>query len=196
MKWLIAPDDFEPAPGRVPPPTLLDQTRSQKFVMLDGRQRFEDVRESGLRGFGTGRTFPIVVNGRRQLRIAAVVEVVEGFGNLAGLTGAIVVNGYVIPPTGLFINFVARFPDPDGQLLAPVSIPPSEPEPEPDPGTTFLLLEGEPDPDHGVGERRPRRPHVRIEHQTTAEAGAHGFRRRFVRRPPQPHVGRGRWSGT
>ena len=160
MKWRIAPDDFEPAPGRLPPPTLLDQTRSQKFVMLDGRQRFEDGRESGLRGFGAGRTFPIVVNGRRQLRIAAVVEVVEGFGNLSGLTGAIVVNGYVIPPTGLFINFVARFPDPDGQLPAHAPIPPCEPEPEPDPGTTFLLFEGEPDPDRGVGERPARGGHT------------------------------------
>jgi len=153
MKWLIAPDDFEPGPGRVPPPTFLDQTRSQKFVMLDGRQRLRDCRESGLRAAGSGRTFPVIVNGQRQLRMAAVVDVVEGFGNLAGLTGTIVVNGYVVPPTGLFINFVARFPDPDGQLLtaAPISI--CEPEPEPDPGTTFLLLHGEPEPDHVAVER-------------------------------------------
>ncbi len=155
MRWRIAPDDFEPAPGRVPPPTLLDQTRSQKFVLLDGRQRYRDIRETGLRAFGVGRTFPAVVNGQLQLRLGAVVEVLEGFGKLAGLTGTMVVNGYVTPPTGLFINFVSRFPDPDDQVLTPEWTSSCEPQPEPDPDTTFLLLLGEPDPDHHADECPP-----------------------------------------
>jgi hypothetical protein len=153
MKWRIAPDDFEPSDGQVPPETVLDETRSQRFVMLDGRQRLRDGRDTGLRGFGMGRTFPIVVDGQKQLRIAAVVNVVEGFGNLAGLSGVIVVNGYVTPPTGLFINFVARLPDPDGHVLTSAPVSTCVPEPEPDPGTTFLMFQGEADPDHHGGER-------------------------------------------
>jgi hypothetical protein len=146
MRWMIAPDDFEPAIDKVPPPTALVMTRSQKFVMLGGRMTFRDAAQSGLRGFGSGRTFPTVVRGKPQLRIAAVVNVLEGFGNLKGLTGTIVVNGYVQPPKGLFINFVARFIDPSGQLRS--AVPPSalQPIPEPDSSTTFLAFLGEIDP--------------------------------------------------
>ena len=155
MTWRIAPDDFEPAPGRVPPPTLLDQTRSQKFVLLDGRQRYRDTRETGVRAFGVGRTFPAIVNGQPQLRLGAVVEVLEGFGKLAGLTGTIVVNGYAVPPGGLFINFVSRFPDPDERVLTPEWTSSCRRQPEPDPDTTFLFFLGEPDPEQPADESAP-----------------------------------------
>ena len=145
MKWMIAPENFEPAIDKVPPPTALVMTKSQKFVMLGGRMTFRDSAQSGLRGFGSGRTFPTVVRGRPQLRIAAVVNVLEGFGNLQGLSGTIVVNGYVQPPKGLFINFVARFIDPAGRLRSGVPLGALQPIPEPDPSTSFLAFVGEPD---------------------------------------------------
>jgi len=145
MRWMIAPDDFQPAIDKVPPPTALDMTRSQKFVMLGGRMTFRDAAHSGLRGFGSGRTFPAVVNGKPQLRIAALVNVLEGFGRLENLSGTIVVNGYVQPPKGLFINFVARFIDPTGRLRSRTALNPIQPIPEPDPSTTFLAFIGEPD---------------------------------------------------
>jgi hypothetical protein len=144
MRWMIAPDDFVPALDKVPPPTALDMNRSQKFVMLGGRMTFRDNAQSGLRGFGSGRTFPATIRGKSQLRIAAIVNVIEGFGNLKGLSGTIVVNGYVQPPKGLFINFVARFIDPSGQLRSAVALNPIQPIPEPDPSTTFLAFVGEP----------------------------------------------------
>jgi hypothetical protein len=145
MRWMLAPDDFEPVVGQTPPPTPLDPTRSQKFVMLDGRQRYDDAGESGFRGFGSGRTYPVVVNGQAQLRIAAVVDVLEGFGKLEGLSGTLVVNGHLSPPSGLFISFFARFLDPDGRVVTHGPVPPSQPlpGPDPDPATTFLLLVGE-----------------------------------------------------
>lgn len=146
MRWMIAPDDFVPALDKVPPPTALDMNRSQKFVMLGGRMTFRDQAQSGLRGFGSGRTFPAVIRGKAQLRIAAIVNVIEGFGQLKGLSGTIVVNGYVQPPKGLFINFVARFIDPAGQLRTQVALNPIRPIPEPDPSTTFLAFVGEPQP--------------------------------------------------
>ncbi len=171
MRWMLAPDDFEPVVGLTPPPTPLDPTRSQKFVMLDGRQHYDDGRETGLRAFGSGRTYPAVVNGQAQLRIAAVVDVLEGFGRLKGLSGTIVVNGYVLPPNGLFISFFARFLDPDGLVLTPGPVPAGEPLPDfdPDPTTTFLLLVGEPTDD-------PQGPRVdeqlRLMH-TGFDVGAH-----------------------
>lgn len=148
IRWLIAPDDFEPAPGKVPPPTPLDPARSQRFVMLDGRMAFNDSRQSGLRGFGVGRTYPITVDGRPQLRLAATVDVLEGYGNLKGLPGAIAVNGYVAPPQGVFISFVGRFADREGQLRTDRVLAPLVAAPDPDPETTFLTLIGEADPDH------------------------------------------------
>jgi len=150
MRWMIAPDDFVPVLDKVPPPTALDMTKSQKFVMLGGRMTFRDKAQSGLRGFGSGRTFPATIRGKSQLRIAAIVNVIEGFGNLKGLSGTIVVNGYVQPPKGLFINFVARFIDPNGQLRSRVALNAVQPIPEPDPSTTFLAFIGEPLPDPAV----------------------------------------------
>src|SRR5215471_14607236 len=144
MRWMIAPDDFVPVLDKVPPPTALNMTKSQKFVMLGGRMTFRDKAQSGLRGFGSGRTFPATIRGKSQLRIAAIVNVIEGFGSLKGLSGTIVVNGYVQPPKGLFINFVARFIDPSGQLRSSVALNTIQPIPEPDPSTTFLAFIGEP----------------------------------------------------
>jgi hypothetical protein len=152
MRWMIAPDDFVPVLDKVPPPTGLDMHKSQKFVMLGGRMTFRDKAQSGLRGFGSGRTFPAVIRGKSQLRIAAIVNVIEGFGNLKGLSGTILVNGYVQPPKGLFINFVARFIDPHGQLRSAAALNAIQPIREPDPSTTFLAFVGEPERSESAGE--------------------------------------------
>ena len=66
IRWLVMPDDFDAAPGKVPPPTELDPTRSQRFCMLNGEMQFRDSRHSAFRAFGTGRTFPVLVAGRPQ----------------------------------------------------------------------------------------------------------------------------------
>src|SRR5262249_26960720 len=42
IRWMVMPDDFEAAPGKVPPPTELDPARSQRFCMLDGHMGFKD----------------------------------------------------------------------------------------------------------------------------------------------------------
>jgi hypothetical protein len=146
IRWMVAPDDFEAAPGRTPPPTELDPTRSQRFVMLDGRMSFKDRAGSGFRAFGTGRTFPALVGGRPQLRIGAVITILEGFGGFQGLPGTVSVNGYIQPPTGLALNFILRVMDPDGRLRAASGLRPLRAIPDPDPDTAFLVLLGEPDP--------------------------------------------------
>src|SRR5205085_7544399 len=54
-RWVLAPDDFVASPGREPPPTALDPSRSQRFVMLDGVCTFGGGKD-GFRGFGAGKT--------------------------------------------------------------------------------------------------------------------------------------------
>jgi hypothetical protein len=150
VKWMVIPDDFEAAPGRIPPPTELDPTRSQRFTFVEGQMTFKDRDRSGFRAFGCGRTFPIMVGGQPQLRVGAVVDVLEAFGKLRGLPGTIVVNGYLAPPQGLFLNFIMRFMDPTARLRAGSSLSSLKEIPDPDPGSTFLVFRGEPDPERPV----------------------------------------------
>jgi len=148
VKWMLIPDDFEAAPGRVPPPTELDPTRSQRFTFLDGQMKFRDRDGSGFRAFGAGRTFPVMIDNQLQLRVGSVVEVLEGFGKFRGLPGTVVVNGYLTPPQGLFLNFMIRFMDTAGKLRARYPFKSLKRIPDPDRGSTFLVFLGEDDPDN------------------------------------------------
>ena len=117
IDWRPIPDDYVASPDQIPPPTPLDPTRSQRFVMLGGQFRFDDQKQSGFHGFGTGRTFPVMIAGRPQLRIGAVIDILQGYGQLAGKHGTVVVNGYITPPEGLALNILVRILDPSGDLL-------------------------------------------------------------------------------
>ena len=145
IDWRPIPDDYVASPDKEPPPTPLDPMRSQRFVMLGGQFRFNDGRQSGFHGFGTGRTFPTMINGQPQLRIGAVIDILEGYGRLAGKQGTVVVNGYITPPDGLALNILVRVLDPSGDLLTSSALPPVRPIPAPDPGSTFLMFLGEED---------------------------------------------------
>src|SRR5262249_32264417 len=90
IRWTPIPDDFVPSPDSVVPPTLLNPSISQRFTMLDGHMQFKDRHQSGFRAFGAGRTFPIQLNGTGQLRIGAVIDILEGYGKLAGVQGTVV----------------------------------------------------------------------------------------------------------
>jgi hypothetical protein len=147
IRWMVIPDSFEAAPGREPPPTELDPTCSQRFAMLDGQMTFRDRKASGFRAFGTGRTFPIQVAGQPQLRIGAVINILEGLGSFAGLEGTVVVNGYITPPNGLALSFILRLVDPAGRLRAKSTLAPLSVVPNSDPDTVFLTFLGQPDPD-------------------------------------------------
>jgi hypothetical protein len=49
--WMFIPDDYLAQPGSEIPPTALDASRSQRFVMVDGICRFGNGAD-GFRGFG------------------------------------------------------------------------------------------------------------------------------------------------
>lgn len=155
IRWTPIPENYAPSPGVSPPPTLLNPFASQRFTMLNGQLSFQDPRVSGLQAFGSGRTFPI---GGGSLNIGAVIDVMEGFGALYGLTdeslpgATMVINGYITPPNDLALNLILRVMDPNGQLAARAPVPPLvSPEPTPAGSGTFMFFLGEPDP------RRPIR---------------------------------------
>jgi hypothetical protein len=147
IRWMVAPDNFDAAPGLVPPPTVLDPTRSQRFVMLDGDLRFRDGPHSGFHAFGAGRTFPTLTPQGPQLQVGAVINLLEGFGRLRGLPGTIVVNGHIRPPNELALNLMGRFVDPAGRLAARSAVDRVRPMRPMDRGTTFVAVLGENDPD-------------------------------------------------
>ncbi|HBL28192.1 MAG TPA: hypothetical protein DD490_15265 [Acidobacteria bacterium] len=151
------PDDFFPGPGIVPPPTVLNPYRSQRFTLLNGELSFLDRRASGVQVFGSGRTFPIPLGGRPALRIGAVIDVLGGAGDLAGLPGetfpgaTLVINGVLRPPGDLFLHLLLRVVDPSGRLTSGSPPLPMAPWPEPpDSRTAYVNLLGEVDPQRPV----------------------------------------------
>jgi hypothetical protein len=150
IRWTPIPENFEAAPDRVPPATVLNPFCSQRFTMLDGRFTFEDRDKSGFKAFGIGRTFPVQESGQGRLRIGAVIDILEGMGKLKGLVGTVVVNGYIEPPQGLALNLMVRLMDPTGRLRATSTLTPLREIPDPDPDAIFMFFLGETDPDNPI----------------------------------------------
>ncbi len=114
-RWMFAPDPFEARPGVVPPATDFDPSRTQRFVMLDGICRLGDG-DDGFRGFGTGKTLPMVLDGKPHTLAAAVGTVLEGFGALSGVQGTYVYCGTLSPERGFMGSLVCRFMDPQRKV--------------------------------------------------------------------------------
>jgi hypothetical protein len=141
-RWMLIPDDFEALPDREPPPTPLNQFRSQRFVMLDGACSFGDGRD-GFYGFGTGVTYPSLVSEPRCLLAAAVGNIMNGFGRFAGHEGTYTYSGALDPQKGFSGSFLCRVVDPDGSLSTEGSLPSCEAWTEAEPGITWIVLRGE-----------------------------------------------------
>ena len=138
-RWIIIPDDFRALPDREPPPTPLDPSRSQRFVMLDGVCTFGGGKD-GFRGFGTGITYP--GEGNSELLAAAVGDILEGFGKLKGHEGTYTYCGTLSEHRGFTGNLLCRIMDPEGDLRTDGSLPALEAWPDPDPGITYIVLHG------------------------------------------------------
>jgi len=149
IRWTPIPENFEAAPNRFPPPTLLNPFSSQRFCMLEGQLTFKDRDGSGFHGFGTGRTFP-VSGSPGQLWIGAVIDILEGLGKFKGLAGTSVVNGYIQPPNNLALNLMVRIMDPEGILKGDGPLTSLKPVTDPDPTAAFMIFLGEPDPSKPV----------------------------------------------
>src|SRR2546425_773619 len=146
VHFAITPNDFEAGPGIVPPATLFLPFLSQRFSFPQGQFLFLDQQQSGFKGFGAGRTFPIRINGQTHIRIGGIIEILEGIGKFNGLQGTVVVNGEIRPPNELALFMMPRIMDPNGMLKAETAVEPLQRVPDPDPTTAFFFFLAEPDP--------------------------------------------------
>jgi hypothetical protein len=141
-RWMLIPDDFVASPDREPSPTLLDPSRSQRFAMLGGICKFGDGQD-GFYGFGTGRTFPMTVNGRAQLLVGAVGDISEGFGKFKGHEGTYTYCGSIAPDRGFQGNLLCRVMDPTGSLRTESTLPYRGAVPGPEPELTYIVFRGQ-----------------------------------------------------
>jgi hypothetical protein len=153
-RWLLAPDDFVSSPDREPPPTALDPSRSQRFIMLDGLCTFGSGDKDGFRGFGAGVTFPITNNGRTQLLAATVGTILEGFGAFKNHDqGTYLHCGSLSPEEGFTGNMLLRVMDSQGTLRSTGSLHTLKAQTFPEADITYVLFRGQAVPDDPVRQR-------------------------------------------
>lgn len=139
-RWFVIPDDFAASPGQRPAPASLDSSRSQRFVMDDGVFKFGD---SGFNGFGTGTTYPVNSNGRQQLLVAAVGEVLDGYGRFKGLEGSYVLSGEITTQGSFEGNLQIRVLDPGSQIRTDSEVGPVEGIYKPSSNFSYLMFRGQ-----------------------------------------------------
>jgi len=141
-RWVLIPDDFRALPDREPPPTVLDPSRSQRFVMLDSVCTFGDGQD-GFRGFGTGRTFPMKVQGKSHLLAGAVGNIMSGFGRFQGLEGTYTYSGLLSERRGFSGNLLLRVIDPNKRLRTGAALSSVRRTSYPERDLTFLQFRGQ-----------------------------------------------------
>ena len=151
--WMMIPHDFMALPGLAPPATAFDPTRSQRFIMSEMTFTFGDGRD-GFRSFGTGRTFPMYVEGRPRLAVAAIGNVTEGLGRFRGHEGNITVSGELDPERGFVGHVLIRILDREGHLRVAGPLPPPRETADPEPGVSYLLWAAQ----KGAGAEQENRP--------------------------------------
>jgi len=138
FRWMVIPHRFMARPDREAPPTRLDPSQSQRFVMQEMTFCFGEGRD-GFHGFGSGRTFPVMSGGRLKLVAAAVGNIVQGFGKFKGHEGNFTLCGNLAPHSGFLGHVVVRVVDPDGNLRTQNALSTLETVLNPDTGSTYLM---------------------------------------------------------
>ncbi|MFY9826219.1 MAG: hypothetical protein WAM82_32945 [Thermoanaerobaculia bacterium] len=151
FRWRFVPDDFEGDPDRLQPspPLPFRSEVSQRIEVFDWVLSFAGT-QSGFRAYGAGRTLPGAGAAPPAVGLAFVLEVLEGYGELAGLAGTVVASGSLDPQGALELGLVARLMDPAGGLLTQAPLAPLPPWAGPERGVTWLSFLGQVDPSHPV----------------------------------------------
>ena len=140
FRCMFSPDDFQWAPGKLPPPVIYDPWKSQRFVMLDCEFDFGGA--NNFKGYGIGRTFPVVVNGRPRLLAGGVGNVMEGSGQFHGLEGTFIFTGSITHELGFLGNITLRIVDPEGRICTDREVSSCTAMVDPARGDTFVVLRG------------------------------------------------------
>jgi hypothetical protein len=142
QRWMFIPDDFYALPNSQIPETTFDPTRSQRFVMLDGRCSF-DRGNDGFYGFGTGLTYPSATDNSGELVIASVGNIMKGFGSMSGAIGTYTHCGDFSPDGGFRGNLLCRVLDPQGRFRASGKLDPvTSQRPEFIPDAKYIVIHG------------------------------------------------------
>jgi hypothetical protein len=150
FRWRFVSEGFAGSPGdaRPQPPPFLPGV-SQRIEVLDWELTFAGG-WSGFRAYGAGRTLPGAGAAPPAVGLAFVLDVREGYGELAGLSGTVVASGTLDPRGALELGLIVRFMDPSGGLIAREPLPPPPPWAGPERGVTWLTFLGQVDPSHPV----------------------------------------------
>lgn len=143
------PEEFVAGADHRPPPLIFFPNVSQRFVLLDAKIDLDDAEKSGIRGIGTGRTFPIEVEGKRHLLFGAVVDAVKSSGRFRDRAGVAVINGIWKTPARIDAEVVLRVEDPGGDLAGQREEPSASVSwraSRRDPDLATVVLSGEMDP--------------------------------------------------
>jgi hypothetical protein len=143
IRWYVIPDDFAARPDRERPACEFSTTISQRFVMEEATFTFGDGRD-GFRSFGTGRTFPTLMENQPRVVAAAIGNVVEGFGKFRGHEGNFTICGD-LKPNGFSGHILVRMIDSAGALRTRAELPALQAQSAPDPDTSYLLWAGHKD---------------------------------------------------
>lgn len=138
MRWLMITPDIFARPDREPLPTPLEVSCSQRFVMQEMTFGFGNGQD-GFHSFGTGRTFPMFVNGKLKLVVAAIGNVTTGFGKFKGHEGNFVLCGDLDAERGFVGHVLVRILDEGSALRSRVELPLPVGQPMPDTSSTYLM---------------------------------------------------------
>lgn len=137
FRWSPIPQDFSLVPGRQVPPTPFDPAASQRIAITNAEFAIGQGGGNRIRGFGTGRTYPIYQPGKLLTRIAANGVITAGTGALANSTGMFAFQGLFSPPDDFQLNIVVMIVNP-GALYTAGEILALEPVPGLPRSSTFL----------------------------------------------------------
>jgi hypothetical protein len=141
MRLMFIPHDYAALPNVEPAAEPLNRSVTQRFAIQNFTLSFAGG-QTGLRAFGTGRTFPIAVNGVPKLIIAGIANITGGFGQFSRREGNLTLCGELTAEYSYLGHVMIRILDADGGLRSPNRFPLSSPETPPDPSATFLTWIG------------------------------------------------------
>lgn len=139
FRWAPIPEDFSLGAGRPVPPTPFDPVNSQRIAVTDAEFAIGQGGGDRIKGFGTGRSYPIHQPGRQLTRIATNGVITSGTGALANSTGMFAFNGLFTPPDDFQLNVLAMIKNP-GALYTTGELPALEPVQGLPRSSTFLYF--------------------------------------------------------